>query len=234
MTAPTPRVLSPTELPFACTSASESESVSAVVQDETPSWANFDNTAEPAKDESQGWATFADSANEEVTDFPQSEEKEKNTKVEEPVQPVTKAPPVKPDPPKIPNMPPSKPEPPKVNMPDIVPTTAVIEKPTQAAANVDDSEDSDLDNEEIINTNLQTATVVTVHAPSSSDTDSDNEPESDHKHRDSDSSESASGPEDTSTEMPPPEPKKAEVPLPPENLEPKQLKKLETMKESPA
>jgi len=236
VTAPTPRVLSPTEPLFACTSASESESESAVVQDETPSWANFDNAAEPAKEESQGWATFADSANEEVTDFPQSEKIETKTKVEEPVQPVTKAPPVKQEPPKIPNMPPSKPEPPKVNMPDIVPTTTIIEKPTQAAANVDDSEDSDLDNEEIINTNLQTATVGTVHAPSSSDTDSDNEPESDHKHRDSDSSdtESASGPEDTSTEMPPPEPKKAEVPLPPENLEPKQLKKLETMKESPA
>ena len=80
------------------------------------------------------------------------------------------------------------------------------------------------------------ATVGTVHAPSSSDTESENEPETDNKHRDSDSSdtESASGPEDTSTEMPPPEAKKTDVPLPPENLEPKQLKKLETMKESPA
>ena len=221
VTAPTPRVLSPTEPLFPCTSESESES--AVVQDDVPNWANFNNaTSEAPKEEGQGWANFAESADQEVSDA-QSDEKENKTKVAQQVEPPSV-------------MPITKPESPKVNMPDIVPKTAAFERPAPVS-NLADSEDSDEDNdEEVINTNLQTATVGTIQAPSSSDTDSDNEPESDNKRRGSDSSdtESASGPEDTSSEMPPPETKRADIPLPPEDLEPKQLKKLETMKESPA
>lgn len=222
VTAPTPRVLSPTEPLFPCTSESESEC--AVVQDDTSNWANFGNTSEPPKEDGQGWANFADSSDQEETDARKpSENDTKMEREEQQVEAGTKSLP-------------AKPEAPKMNMPDIVPTIAVIEQPSKPTLQEEDSGDSDLDGEEIINTNLQTATVGTVHAPSSSDTESENEPETDNKNRDSDSSdtESASGPEDTSTEMPPPEAKKTDVPLPPENLEPKQLKKLETMKESPA
>jgi hypothetical protein len=206
VTAPTPRVLSPIEPYFTCTSESESET--AVVQDEVPNWANFGNaTTATTEEESQGWANFGNSADQEVTDAHQSDNRDNNTNSNQQVE--------------SPNvMQPTKDEDLKVNMPDIVPTTAVIKTP----CNVEDKV-------EAINT---TATVGTVQAPSSSDTD--DEPESDHKRRASNSSDtdSASGPEDTSTELPPPQVKMPDIPLPPENLEPKQLKKLETMKESSA
>merc|ERR1712025_429555 len=108
------------------------------------------------------------------TDAHKSSENEKNLQTEK-QQVVTQT-----------KQPPAQPEAPKMNMPDIVPSVAVIEKPSQPVLQEEDSGDSDLDGEEIINTNLQTATVGTVHAPSSSDTESENEPETDNKHRDSD------------------------------------------------
>jgi len=216
VTAPTPREMSPTEPLFPCTSESESEA--AVVQDDVPNWANFDNaTPEPEKDESQGWATFAESAQEVSTCEKEVKPQQEELKFDEKSSPPTE-----------------KSEPIRSNMPDVVPANSTIEKPAKMPQiQKEESADSDIDGEEVINTTLQTAT---VHAPSSSDTESENEPESDHKNGDSDSSdtESASGPEDTSTEMPPPEEKKGNIRLPPEDLEPKQLKKLETMKESPA
>ena len=92
----------------------------------------------------------------------------------------------------------------------------------------------DYDSEsEIINTNLQVmgdAEATTTDAgPDSSDTDSERDDESNRKTgRDSSDTESASEPEDTSREPSP------HIPLPPDQLEAGQLKKLETMKESPA
>ena len=204
VTAPTPRVLSPIEPYFTCTSESESET--AVVQDEVPNWANFGNaTTETTEEESQGWANFGNSADQAVTDAQQSDNRDNKTNSNQQVES------------------PDVMQPTKVNMPDIVPTTAIIKTPCNADDKV-----------EVINTNLQKVTVGMVHAPSSSDTD--DEPESDHKRRASNSSDtnSASGPEDTSTEMQQPKIKIPDIPLPPENLEPKQLKKLETMKESSA
>ena len=91
----------------------------------------------------------------------------------------------------------------------------------------------DYDSEsEIINTNLQVmgdAEATTDAGPDSSDTESERDEDSNRKTgRDSSDTESASEPEDTSREPSP------HIPLPPEQLEPRQLKKLETMKESPA
>ena len=122
---------------------------------------------------------------------------------------------------------------------------------------------SDSDSE-FINTKLQVAEpdggiTSTDAGPDSSDTESEDgqgaetedggrtdlETEDDRSRRtgrDSSDTESASeGPEDTSRETPSPRPggsgahaQKAPVPLPPEQLDPRQMKKLETMKESPA
>ena len=115
---------------------------------------------------------------------------------------------------------------------------ALMRKPSNDAVKkikiVETETSDDYDSEsEIINTNLQVmgdAEATTTDAgPDSSDTDSDREDESNRKTgRDSSDTESASEPEDTSREPSP------HIPLPPEQLEPTQLKKLETMKESPA
>ena len=68
-----------------------------------------------------------------------------------------------------------------------------------------------------------------VEAATSSDSESEGEPT---KHG-ADSSETESGNEETVSEHPSPQ-KCVPVPAPPEDLEPKQLKRLETMRESPA
>ena len=99
---------------------------------------------------------------------------------------------------------------------------------------------------ELINTNLQVTgeadtdvgATTTDAGPDSSDTESDDA--DDRKTaRDSSETESGSEPEDTSRETPSPRPgtssaQARQQPKAPEQLEPKQLKKLETMKESPA
>ena len=78
---------------------------------------------------------------------------------------------------------------------------------------------------------------ATDAGPDSSDTESDDKDDEGRKTAgDSSDTESASEPDDTSREPSPHPASKAvkDIPLPPEKLEPKQLKKLETMKESPA
>ena len=99
---------------------------------------------------------------------------------------------------------------------------------------------------EVINTNLQIAATDTDYGvssatdagPDSSDTESEDNDGGKKTSRDSSETESGSEPEDTSRETPSPHPSSAsskvvkDIQLPP--VEPKQLKKLEPMKESPA
>ena len=118
-------------------------------------------------------------------------------------------------------------------------TGAKKEVPKQILA---DLADSDSDSEEI-NTALQRPSGDTIIPESSSDSESEAVPETepetgDDRKRASSSeteSEDDAEPTDTSREpTPAPPPKAADIRLPPENLEPSKLRRLETMKESPA
>ena len=73
-----------------------------------------------------------------------------------------------------------------------------------------------------------------VHADTSSDSDTEEGPADKEEDDDDDSSATESGSSGKSSEHPSPRKSKVAGSLPPEDLEPKQLKKLETMKESPA
>jgi hypothetical protein len=116
----------------------------------------------------------------------------------------------------------------------VVPPAAEKSVPESILADLADSSDSD---SEQINTALQRPVGNTLVAESSSDSESEAVPETedDRKRAESSETESEDGAQDTSRDATPaPPPKAADIPLPPENLEPSKLKKLETMKESPA
>ena len=242
VTAPTPRSQSPQEPEplFTCTSESESEAGGAGGSqvEEGGGWASFsDSKQEEAKDEEEAgadWASFGGETEPAVAassngtgegwaaDF--SEEKTQSNQAPEP----------KPEP-KPEHKPEPKPEPEPVKKT----AAALMRKPSNDAVKkikiVETETSDDYDSEsEIINTKLQVMgdgeATTTDAGPDSSDTDSDDrDDESNRKTgRDSSDTESASEPEDTSREPSP------HIPLPPEQLEPTQLKKLETMKESPA
>ena len=215
VTAPTPRTQSPTQEPlFTCTSESESESAPAS-QEVQEGWASFSDNKQNTENTEAGsdWANFGSetkSAEPSKNDHEEewsanfSEDKIQSKPEQEPV-------PVKP-----------KSVAPLVRKPsnDAVKKIKIVETET--------SDDYDSESE-IINTNLQvmaeTEATTTDAGPDSSDTDSDSNRKTG---RDSSDTESASEPEETSREPSP------HIPLPPDQLEPTQLKKLETMKESPA
>ena len=230
VTAPTPRSQSPQEQEplFTCTSESESEAEggAALQGEEGEGWASFsDSKPDQAKSEVGGgsdWASFggetkpavAASSNGTGEGWAADFSEEKTQSIQEP----------EPQP---------EPEPAKKT------AAALVRKPSNDAVKkikiVETETSDDYDSEsEIINTNLQVmgdAEATTTDAgPDSSETDSDDrDDESNRKTgRDSSDTESASEPEETSREPSP------HIPLPPEQLEPTQLKKLETMKESPA
>ena len=226
VTAPTPRTQSPSQEPlFTCTS-SDSDSAPA-----SPGQAQ-------AEGEEEGWASFSDQKQNTETEAGSDWANfGTETKSEEP--PVSKeagegwAADFSSD--QSQSKPQTEPEPEPVKQ---KPGASLVRKPSNDAVRkikiVETETSDDYDSEsEIINTNLQVMAendaTTTDAGPDSSDTDSDRDDDSNRKTgRDSSETESASEPEDTSREPSP------HIPLPPEQLEPKQLKRLETMKESPA
>ena len=244
LTAATPRTQSPEqedqEPLFTCTSESESEAAPAagVASDagdagDGGDWANFGAVEQKEDDKpaADDWANFGASSTEK------HEEEEKAVEEEKPAEDWASFSDNKPS---IPEVSVTKPDPePAAARPSIVRPS--IANNVMRQVRIVETETSDSESE-FINTNLQVAAddtdvggTTTDAGPDSSDTESDDH--DDRKTaRDSSDTESASdGPEDTSRETPSPRPAAAAVvPQPPEQLEPKQLKKLETMKESPA
>ena len=221
VTAPTPRSQSPQEQEplFTCTSESEEEQASPLQEKEADGWASFsENKEDQAKPEAgEDWASFGGETKPGATSNGDGEGwaadfSGDQTQSNQQTQP--------------------EPEPAKKT------AGALMRKPSNDAVKkiriVETETSDDYDSEsEIINTNLQVmgdAEATTTDAgPDSSDTDSERDDESNRKTgRDSSDTESASEPEDTSREPSP------HIPLPPDQLEAGQLKKLETMKESPA
>ena len=240
LTAATPRTQSPEqedqEPLFTCTSESESEAAPAAAVGDAGDggdWANFGAVEQKEDDKpaADDWANFGASSTEK------HEEEEKAVEEEKPAEDWASFSDNKPS---IPEVSVTKPDPePAAARPSIVRPS--IANNVMRQVRIVETETSDSESE-FINTNLQVAAddtdvggTTTDAGPDSSDTESDDH--DDRKTaRDSSDTESASdGPEDTSRETPSPRPAAAAVvPQPPEQLEPKQLKKLETMKESPA
>ena len=174
-------------------------------------WADFAAPPEAKEPQPGGWADFGGAKPEQPKEEPEKS-KPQPEKAKEEVKPVV-----------------------TVTAPA---TGAKKEVPKQILADLADS-DSDSDPE--INTALQRPSGDTIIPESSSDSESEAVPETepetgdDRKRASSSETESEDGAEDTSREpTPAPPPKAADIRLPPDNLEPSKLRRLETMKESPA
>ena len=222
VTAPTPRSQSPSQEPlFTCTSESDSDSAPASTahQVQAEGWASFSDKQNTEKTEvDSDWANFGSDSKSAPPACKAEEQEEQGWAADFSTEQSQSRP---------------EPEPPVHQS-----ASSLVKKPANDAVRkikiVETETSDDYDSEsEIINTNLQvmaeTEATTSDAGPDSSDTDSDREDDSNRKTgRDSSETESASEPEDTSREPSP------HIPLPPEQLEPKQLKRLETMKESPA
>ena len=226
VTAPTPRTQSPSQEPlFTCTSSDSDSAPASPGQDEAQAegWASF--SGEKQNTETEAGADWANFGTETKTAEPAVSEEVPGEAGEGWAADFSSD--------QSQSKPQTEPEPVKQK-----PGASLVRKPSNDAVRkikiVETETSDDYDSEsEIINTNLQVMAendaTTTDAGPDSSDTDSDRDDDSNRKTgRDSSETESASEPEDTSREPSP------HIPLPPEQLEPKQLKRLETMKESPA
>ena len=246
VTAPTPRSQSPTdedkEPLFTCTSESDSEAAPAEVKADSGAaeWANFGSISTEGTNPSSEWANFDTTTSNENAASSQVVDGGDWANVDKKQQPIPQVSITEPEPEPEPPQPAAPPSTVKPSVTyNVIRQVKIVETETSDFASDSDSE--------FINTNLQVAATdteagTTDAGPESSDTesedrgrDTEDEPRTG---RDSSVTESASEAEaETSRDTPSPRAGPApcqDIHLPPEQLETKQLKKLETMKESPA